>query len=126
MFESLALTWPTAFAIVGSVVTIVVGLFGYLKASSGKNGSGTMVSQQLAQLTRIEKQILALETRTLETRGLLAEAQGDIRVLRESLNNMTSQVNEHERRDIDDFKMVNAKIDKLQDVIIRILSDEKF
>lgn len=124
------LTWPTAFAIVGSVVSIVVGLFGYLKAVN-KPANGTPVrpvteeQQTVVALNHIGERLTTLETKTLQQDRQDVELQGDLRVLREVVNNLLAQVNEHERRDIADFRLVNEKVEKLQDVLIRLLQDDK-
>lgn len=107
-----SLTWPAVFAILGSVVTIVVGLFGYLR--SAKTQTQTQTPDDFEKL----------HSRINDAVERVAVNEGDLKEVRASLRAALKQIADHEQRDIDDFKMIDAKLDRLMDIIVRILQDE--
>ncbi len=115
-----SLEWPAVFAIVGSVVTIVTGLFGYLIASSRIH---KVEAPQTKILTPDEYE--KLHTRINDAIDRIAMNEGDLKENNSLLRSLQKQVQDHEQRDIDDFKLVEAKIDRLMDIVIRILQDDK-
>jgi CRISPR/Cas system CSM-associated protein Csm2 small subunit len=112
-----SLEWPAVFAIVGSIVTIVTGLFGYMVATRRNKTPETKI------LTPDEYE--KLHTRINDAVERIAENEGDLKEVRASLRSLQKQIADHEQRDIDDFKLVDAKIDRLMDIVVRILQDEK-
>ncbi len=107
-----SLTWPAVFAILGSIVTIVVGLFGYLRSAKTQTQAQTPDD--------LEK----LHSRINDAIERVAVNEGDLKEVRASLRAALKQIVDHEQRDIDDFKMIDAKLDRLMDIIVRILQDE--
>ena len=109
----LNLSAATAFAIVGSVVTIVVGLFGYMsKARTNKTVAET--SEETASV---------LENLRVECKERVHKIELAITKLEEQLKRTDHVFGEHERRDYVDFKNVNKKIDKLSELILQMLRD---
>ena len=106
-----SLTWPAALAILGSVVTIVIGLFGYLRSSKAQ-------SQNLPEYEKLHSRINVAVER-------VAANEGDLKEVRASLRSLQKTIADHEQRDIDDFKLIEAKLDRLMDIVVRILQDDK-
>lgn len=144
MIEQLSsLTWASAFAILGSVVTITIGLFGYLysikeravkKTTDSDSASATAANIKLLEssiasaahrLDLVDAKISELTSENRASSEMSLEMRGDLKVLRESLKAMESRASNHEQRDIQDFRIVNEKIDKLQGVLIQLLQDDK-
>ncbi len=110
-----SLTWPAVFVTLGSIVTIVVGLFGYLRSAKTQTQISTQTPADLEKLhSRIN---IAVER--------VAVNEGDLKEVRASLRAALKQIADHEQRDIDDFKMIDTKLDRLMDIIVRILQDEQ-
>lgn len=101
------LNWPGALAITGTVVTIVIGLFGYMRSTKS----------QIPDYEKLHSRINNAITR-------ISESEGDIKELRASLRAALKQIADHEQRDIEDFKMIEAKLDRLMDIVVRVLQDE--
>lgn len=114
-----SLEWPGVFAVVGSVVTIVTGLFGYLLAARRNNITPPQV--KILSPEEYEK----LHARINEAVNRIAVDEGDIKEIRASLRAIQKQLHEHEQRDITDFKLVDAKIERLMDIVVRILQDDR-
>ena len=106
-----SLTWPAVFAIVGSLVTIVTGLFGYL-LSSRKQHKPDILSYE-----KLHSRINTLMER-------IVTDEGDLKEIRGSLRTLQKQIGDHEHRDIEDFRLVEAKLDRLMDIVVRILQDD--
>lgn len=115
-----SLTWPGVVAILGSVVTIVSGLLAMLVTIYRKNPP---ISNTKKTLTEVEYE--KLHSRISDTITRVSEIEGDIKELRASIRSLQKQIADHEQRDIDDFKLVDAKLDRLMDIIVRILQDDK-
>lgn len=113
-----SLEWPAVFAIVGSIVTIVTGLLGYL-LSTRKNGS----KPQTKILTPDEYE--KLHTRINDAITRIAENEGDIKEVMASIRSLQKQIANHEQRDIEDFKFFEAKLERLMDIVVRILQDDR-
>lgn len=105
-----SLTWPAVFAILGSIVTIVVGLFGYLRSAKTQTQTPTNLEKLHSRINVVVERI--------------AVNEGDLKEVKASLRAALKQIADHEQRDIDDFKMIDAKLDRLMDIIVRILQDE--
>ena len=109
-----SLEWP-AFAIVASIVTITIGLFGYLR-----NGNKPTPSKILTP-DEYEK----LHSRINEAVERVAVNEGDLKEVRASLRSLQKIIADHEHRDITDFKLIDAKVERLMDIVVRILQDDK-
>lgn len=116
------LSWPSAFAIVGSVVTIVIGLFGYLKNKPTSTPASPKPSPSI-YVTREE--IDNLHSRISSAKDVAMENKGELKIMANHLKAIEKQMAEHERRDIADFKLMQQKIDKMMDIVIQILQDDK-
>ncbi len=114
-----SLEWPAVFAIVGSLVTIVTGLFGYLLSARRQKSSST--TTKILTIEEYEK----LHTRINDLVSRVGENEGDLKEVQSSLRSLQKQISNHEQRDIDDFKLVEAKLDRLMDIIVRILQEDR-
>ncbi len=112
-----SLSWPAVFAIIASLVTIVTGLFGYL-LSARKKEAALLEAKPLIDHEKLHARINVVTER-------IASVEGDLKGFRSSLHNLQRQIADHELRDIDDFKLVDAKLDRLMDIVIRMLQDDK-
>ena len=112
-----SLTWPGVVALLGSVITsvitIVIGLLGYMRSSKA--------DPQAIQHSDYEK----LHSRINHSVERVAVAEGDIKEIRSLIRSLQKQIADHEQRDIEDFKLVDAKIDRLMDIVVRILQDDR-
>ena len=116
-----SLSWPATFAIVASVVSIITGLLGYLISARRKAAISVSVTDPLKEGYDHEK----LHTRINDAVERVAAIEGDIKELRAFVRVCQKQLSDHEQRDIDDFKILDAKIDRLMDIIVRMLQDDK-
>jgi CRISPR/Cas system CSM-associated protein Csm2 small subunit len=113
-----SLEWPAVFAIVGSLVTIVTGLFGYLLAARRQEtAKATTHTLTTEEYEKIHSRINDLVDR-------VASNEGDLKEMRVSIRSLQCQISNHEQRDIDDFKLLEAKLDRLMDIIVRILQED--
>jgi len=121
--EDFVLTIPEAFAIVGSVVTVVFGIFGYLLKTRNDPPKSRPAFQKSAQQI-VEDRIQHAHDRISNLKDQVVNADADVRLLNSKIDNMQKTIDDHEERDIRDFDVLNKKIDKLTDIVIKILSDE--
>jgi uncharacterized protein YlxW (UPF0749 family) len=103
------ITWPAAFAIVGSVVTIVVGLFGYMRSSKAKQPDATQ----------------AVHSRVSNLRDAVADLEGDYKALEARLDAYDRSLHEHEARDVSDFRALSDKVEKIMEIIVEMLRQAK-
>lgn len=103
------LTWPAAFAIVGSMVTIVVGLFGYMRNSKTKPTEPTTQ---------------AVHDRVSTLKDQVAEIDGDLKALVARVEGLQTTVQDHERRDVADFRAVSDKVEKIMEIIVEMLREK--
>ena len=119
--ELFTLSWPDAFAIVGSVVTVVGGLLAfyvaYAKVHSKDNGK---LKTQLPSPENIQ-----IHERISSLRDRVATLDGEHKVLATQIENLMKQLEDHNLRDVDDFKTINAKVDKLMEIIVEMLKDDQ-
>jgi len=114
IIESINLiTWPAAAAIVGSVVTIVVGLFGYIRTTqpSSPSSSSVPTAQQ------------ATHDRISSLKDSVSSIEGDIKVLTLRVDVCDRRAEDHNARDVVDFRTLSEKIDKIMGIIVEILRD---
>lgn len=114
-----SLTWPAAFATVASVVSIITGLFGYVISSRKK------AEQKVIDQTPTAPNYEKLHARINDVIARVAANEGDHKEARASLRGLQQQLFAHEQRDIDDFKLIDAKVDRLMDIVVRLLQDDK-
>jgi len=93
------LTWEAAFALVGSTVAIVTGILGYLlKVRSDRQRPGRV-------------------------KDPLSGFHADLKVALSNMAAIGKQLDDHEHRDEHDFEQVNKKIDKITEILLKILTD---
>lgn len=112
------ITWQVAFTIVGSVVAIVTGIFGYLyslRRNSLKNGKPP------SSITDIEH----VHSRISEVKNRVSPLESDIKVILTRISNLQKQLDESQERDQRDFARITEKVDKLTDILMKILSDDR-
>lgn len=105
------ITWPAALAIVGSIVTIVVGLLGYLRSTKP-----TTVKPNQTQ---------AIHDRVSGLKDKIAELDGDVKAIVVRLEGIERSISDHEARDVVDFKALSAKVEKIMEIIVEMLRDER-
>lgn len=105
------LSWPAAVAILGSVVTFVIGLFGYLRSEKALPKPNVKTEEQIihARLSTLRDQVAALE--------------GDVKALNAQFEGMVKTVHDHELRDTSDFRALSDKVEKIMQIIVEMLRD---
>jgi hypothetical protein len=98
------ITWPAAFAIVASMVTIVVGLFGYMRASKQK--------------------LQPLHDRVSNLKDSIASLEGDYKALLARMDAHDRSLSDHELRDVSDFRALSDKVEKIMEIIVEMLRDD--
>ena len=110
-----ALTWQAALAILGSVVAVVTGLFGYLiKVHSSEKHSKLPPDH-----------VENLHSRISELKDRVSSVEADSKVALSKMESIEKQLDDHEGRDERDFAQLNEKIDKVTDILLKILTDQK-
>lgn len=112
------LSWPAAFTIVGSVIAIVGGLLA-LYSTYVKNNSNGTASKLKSQLPDPES--VQIHARISELKDRVSNVEGQQRVFATQIDNLMKQINDHDARDVDDFKTINRKVDKLMEIIVEML-----
>ena len=123
--ESITLTINEALAIIGSAVVIVTGLFGYLLKVRSKNGSSNPTTDHDKAHYRIEKEIQKSHTRISEAKDRVAAVESETKLIHEKISTLQKLLREHEERDVTDHAFYNEKLDKVMDILIKMLADEK-
>lgn len=121
-----SLTLNASIAIVGSIVTIVLGILGYM--IKVRNGSKAPLAPNPTIKALVDQHVIdirTLHTRVSSAKDSIAVVQSEVRVLENLVRSLEKQLSDHEQRDIEDFKAVNTKSDKLMDIVIQILHDDK-
>lgn len=122
-----SLTWEAVFTIFGSLIAFIVGITAIAKTLNNKPASPPPVTttpdSALASLRKEE--LDQLHSRISAAKDVAMENKGEVRVLTNLVKTMEKQIQEHDRRDIEDFKVMQQKIDKVMDIVIQILQDEK-
>ncbi len=115
-----SLTAEAVIAILGSLVTITVGALALTKAIRGSKPADTnpVPSTTNEEIDQIHARISA-------AKDVATENKGELRVVANQLEALSKRMEEHERRDIADFKVMQQKIDKVMDIVIQILQDDK-
>jgi hypothetical protein len=134
MVETLTnITWPGAFAVVGSVIAIVTGLLAlalnYMKARSTLNGNAALKSQLPSmEGSQIHSRISELRDRVgtvdSELKSKISAIEGEQKVLVVKIENVTQRLEDHDSRDVDDFRVINKKVDKLMEIIVEMLKGD--
>ena len=132
--EEFALSIPEAFAIVGSVAAIVFGAFMYVRRMQNPPLSSTPppidpVKHSDTNLKECKQEVdgsLQLQhDRISALKDRIADCDAEIRLAASKIDNIQKMLCDHEDRDVRDFGVLNQKLDKLTDIIIKILSDDK-
>ncbi len=119
-----AFTWPAAFAVVASVVAIVTGYFGYLiktRAPVEQPAPEPVADKDMDQ----DKDIRHLHTRISEIKDRTATIETDSKINHTEIGNLQNQLNGHEARVDKEFDRLNEKVDKLTDILMKVLTDDK-
>lgn len=124
MFQFLAtLEWPGAVALLGSVIAVVMGLLTlflrYFDVRRNNNGGNLRSS-----LPTPNAEMLKVHERVSNLRDRIGTLEGEQKVLAAQIENLRKDVIAHDRRDVDDFKTINAKVDKLMEIIVEMLKDD--
>ena len=128
-----SLTWEAVFTIFGSLVAFIVGVLAIINTFQ-KNQQSKPAPQPTPQpefdresaLAQLRKEELdQIHSRISSAKEVALENKGEMRVLRNLLEALEKRTEDHERRDIEDFKAMNAKLDKVMDIVVQILQDDK-
>ncbi len=101
------LSWPAALAIVGSVGTIVFGIFHYLRNMKAKEANPTQL----------------VHDRVSSLKDEVSEITGDVKAIIARMDGFAHSLSDHEKRDADDFKAMSNKMDKIMEIIVEMLKD---
>lgn len=118
--ESFVVTIPEAFAIVGSVATVVLGVFGYLlktRNDSPKNKSAVTPTEFL------EGQVQGAHDRISEVKDRVTAVESEIKLTAAKVESLRAAMRDHQERDNQDHELFDKKLDKMMDIVIRILTD---
>jgi len=121
--DALSLSWPAAVAILGSVVSLTIGFLTlqgkFLETSKKpeeKKSDAPVVVENKAH-DQFTNNISALKDRVFTL-------EGELKVHATELKNSIEQLAAHEKRDIEDFKKLDDKVDKLLEIIVEMLKDD--
>lgn len=125
--ESFVITIPEAIAIVGSVVTIVLGLFGYLLKVRPTQTAKQERQEKPAEagVPYLEGQVQLAHERISEVKDRVIVIEGDVRLTVSKLEAVRAAMSDHQARDDQDHEMFEKKLDKMMDILIKILTDDK-
>ena len=123
--ESFVVTVPEAIAIVGSVVTIVLGLFGYMIKTRTNGLLKQEQSDKDIAPSYMEGQVQSAHDRISEVKDRIVAVEGDVKLTVTKLEAVRTAMREHQARDDQDHEMFEKKLDKLMDILIKILTDDK-
>lgn len=124
------MSWPGAIAVLGSVGTVVFGILGYLmRLKKQEKGDAAQTDvQQTSDIEKLHTRVSEIKDRVADLDGSvkerLASHDGDVKELRSYIKSLQKQITDHEHRDIEDFKVIQQKLDKLMEIIIQILQDD--
>ncbi len=102
------LNWPGAVAIVGSVVTVVLG---WLRLRT------------MREKTPEENPAQAVHDRVSSLKDVVSDLDGDFKAVLARLNAVERSLTDHEARDAADFKALSDKVDKIMEIIVEMLKD---
>jgi len=122
--EGFTLTLPEAIAIIGSVVVIVTGVFGYLLKINANKYSGTP-PKQVAPKTYLETQVQGAHDRISEMKDRVTTVEGEVKLTAEKIEALRAAMKDHQTRDDQDHDVFDKKLDKMMDILIKILTDDK-
>ena len=127
--ESFVLTIPEAIAVVGSVVTVVLGVFGYLLKTRNAPAKDRTTTTPTSYL---ETQVQGAHDRISEVKDRVTTAEGDIKLtvnkleaIRQTLLDHQVHFNHSHDANDKDHEMFQKKMDKMMDILIKILTDDK-
>lgn len=103
------LSWPAALAIVGSVGTIVFGVLQYLRNMKAKEANPTQL----------------VHDRVSSLKDEVSEITGDVKAIIARMDGFSQSLTDHEQRDAADFKAMSDKMDKIMEIIVEMLKDDR-
>ncbi len=128
--EEFALSIAEAVAIVGSVAAIVFGAFLYMRRMQnppmGNVPTSPSPDDNLKEhKSQFDKQLQLQHDRISALKDRVTECDAELRLGLAKIDNIEKMCNDHEERDVRDFTALNQKLDKMTDIVIKILSDDK-
>ena len=120
--EGFMLTIPEAIAIVGSVATVVLGAFGYLLKTRSAPPKDKAAEPPH---TYLESQVQGAHDRISEMKDRLAAAEGDIKLTVTKMEAMRQTIIDHHSHDVQEHRIIEKKTDKMMDILLKILTDDK-
>ncbi len=128
--EEFALSIPEAFAIIGSVAAIVFGGFLYVRRMQNHPMADVTPTpspdDNLKECkTQVDDQLQLQHERISTLKDRITECHAELRLALSKIDNNEKMLDDHEERDMRDFAALNQKFDKLTDIVIKILSDDK-
>lgn len=109
------INWPTAFAIVASFVTLVTGYVGFLIKTRGSSKGVESSTEEIQHI----------HSRVSEVKDRLAAVEGDIKIVAHKIESIQKLLDDHQTRDDQGFDHLNEKLDKVTDILLKFLSDER-
>lgn len=122
------LTWPGAVAILGSVISVVAGILAifssYFKTLRDNAKEETREVEHISQVIS-QADVNHIHDRISSTKERLAALEGSQKLCQAQLQSLAERIESHGERDINDFKMLNQKVDKIMEIIVEMLRDER-
>lgn len=115
------LSTQAMFAILGSVVIITTGLLGYLLRINSTNVNDTRKIVKEDIFIKFEE----IHTLVSELRDRVHVVESEIKVLTAGMSAEEYQLHEHEGRNAREISQLNSKVEKLTEILLRVLSDDK-
>ena len=123
--EGFVLTFPEALAIVGSVATVVLGVFGYLLKIRSKDAPPADKTVTPAPTKYLEGQVQVAHERISEIKDRVTSVEGEVKLTASKIEAIRTSIKEHQIRDNQDHEVFDKKLDKMMDILIKILTDDK-
>lgn len=117
------ITIPEAIAVVGSVATVVLGVFGYLlktRADKTKTEDKDTSTEHY-----LETQVQGAHDRISEVKDRVVSVEGEIKLTLSKVEAIRQAMTDHQARDNQDHEIFQKKLDKMMDILIKILTDDK-
>ncbi len=123
-----SLTMEAVIAVLGSVFSIIIGVFGYLRVKPSIHPAHHSLMQTVSELRQTvashDEKINKLHSRISTSREHIMENKGEVRTLLNHVSAIEKALRAHERRDMSDFEALEQKVDKTMDIVIQILQDD--
>jgi hypothetical protein len=115
------LSTQAMFAILGSVVVITTGILGYLLRINSTNVNNTSKTVKEDIFIKFKE----IHTLISELRDRVYAVESEIKVLTAGMSAEEYQLHEHEGRNAREISQLNAKVEKITELLLRVLSDDK-